>query len=45
VEKEGPTLDLNGEDGSPAAVTLMTGVAERILTANLIFVCAASFLF
>lgn len=45
MEKESHALDLNREDGSPAAVTPTAGVAERILTANFILVCASSFLF
>jgi len=45
VEKESVALDLNREDGSPVAVTPTTDVAERLLTANFILVCASSFLF
>ena len=45
MEKEGRALDLNREHGALAAVTPAAGAAERILTANFILVCAASFLF
>jgi MFS family permease len=45
MEKDSRALDLNREDGSPAAVTPTADVAERLLSANFILVCAASFLF
>ena len=45
MEKESVALDLDREDSSPAAVNLTPGAAERLLTANFLLVCAASFLF